>query len=217
MSAFRPSLKDTIPAVLLATAALCQPAGADTTLLNVSYDPTRELYKAVNSAFAATLEGQDRRDGDGQAVPRRLRRAGARGDRRPRRRRGDAGARRRHRRHRRQDRQDPGGLAEARCRTIPRPTPRPSCSSCARAIRKAFTDWSDLAKPASRSSRRIRKPRAARAGTTSPPGATRLKAFGGDEAKTRDFVTGIYRNAPVLDTGARGSTITFAQRVWETC
>jgi len=39
-----------------------------------------------------------------------------------------------------------------------------------------------------------------------------LKKFGGDEAKTRDFVAAIYKNAPVLDTGARGSTITFAQR-----
>jgi sulfate/thiosulfate-binding protein len=29
------------------------PAAADTTLLNVSYDPTRELYKAINEAFAA--------------------------------------------------------------------------------------------------------------------------------------------------------------------
>ncbi len=34
----------------------------------------------------------------------------------------------------------------------------------------------------------------------------------GDEAKAKDFVTGIYRNTSVLDAGARGSTITFAQR-----
>jgi sulfate adenylyltransferase subunit 1/sulfate transport system substrate-binding protein len=39
-----------------------------------------------------------------------------------------------------------------------------------------------------------------------------LEKFGGDEAKTKDFVKAIYKNAPVLDTGARGSTITFAQR-----
>lgn len=39
-----------------------------------------------------------------------------------------------------------------------------------------------------------------------------LKKFGGDEAKTKEFVKAIYKNAPVLDTGARGSTITFAQR-----
>lgn len=38
------------------------------------------------------------------------------------------------------------------------------------------------------------------------------KEFGGDEAQVRDFVGSIFRNVPVLDTGARGSTITFTQR-----
>jgi len=35
---------------------------------------------------------------------------------------------------------------------------------------------------------------------------------GGDEAAARQLVAGIYRNVPVLDTGARGSTMTFVQR-----
>ncbi len=35
---------------------------------------------------------------------------------------------------------------------------------------------------------------------------------GGSEAKAREFVASLYKNVPVLDTGARGSTITFAQR-----
>jgi sulfate/thiosulfate transport system substrate-binding protein len=39
-----------------------------------------------------------------------------------------------------------------------------------------------------------------------------LKASGSDEAKARAFVTDLYRNVPVLDTGARGSTTTFVQR-----
>ena len=34
----------------------------------------------------------------------------------------------------------------------------------------------------------------------------------GDEAKSKEFVAGIYQNVPVLDAGARGSTITFAKR-----
>ena len=34
----------------------------------------------------------------------------------------------------------------------------------------------------------------------------------GDDAKARDFVTRLYRNVPVLDSGARGSTTTFAER-----
>src|SRR5262249_61244570 len=39
-------------AALIATTLAANTALADTTLLNVSYDPTRELYKAVNEAFA---------------------------------------------------------------------------------------------------------------------------------------------------------------------
>jgi len=39
-----------------------------------------------------------------------------------------------------------------------------------------------------------------------------LKRPGGNEAKAQEFVKNIYANAPVLDTGARGSTITFVER-----
>jgi sulfate/thiosulfate-binding protein len=39
-----------------------------------------------------------------------------------------------------------------------------------------------------------------------------LDANGGDEAKAQDYVTELYRRVPVLDSGARGSTTTFAQR-----
>ncbi len=39
-----------------------------------------------------------------------------------------------------------------------------------------------------------------------------LKQPGGSEAKAREFVAALYQNVPVLDTGARGSTITFSQR-----
>jgi sulfate transport system substrate-binding protein len=39
-----------------------------------------------------------------------------------------------------------------------------------------------------------------------------LKRPGGDEAKARDFVTRLFKNVPILDTGARGSTVTFVER-----
>ena len=39
-----------------------------------------------------------------------------------------------------------------------------------------------------------------------------LKKNGTDEARARDFVARLYKNVPVLDTGARGATITFSQR-----
>jgi len=39
-----------------------------------------------------------------------------------------------------------------------------------------------------------------------------LRSSGNDESKARDFVARLFRNAPVLDTGARGATITFTRR-----
>jgi len=38
------------------------------------------------------------------------------------------------------------------------------------------------------------------------------RRFGGDEASVRDYITRLYRNVPVLDTGARGATTTFMER-----
>ncbi len=39
-----------------------------------------------------------------------------------------------------------------------------------------------------------------------------LKKNNGDDAKAREFITRVYRNVPVLDSGARGATVTFAER-----
>jgi sulfate/thiosulfate transport system substrate-binding protein len=39
-----------------------------------------------------------------------------------------------------------------------------------------------------------------------------LRVSKNDEGKAREFLAGLYRNAPVLDTGARGATITFTRR-----
>jgi sulfate/thiosulfate-binding protein len=39
-----------------------------------------------------------------------------------------------------------------------------------------------------------------------------LETFNHDDAKARDFIRQLYKNVPVLDSGARGSTVTFAQR-----
>jgi sulfate/thiosulfate-binding protein len=39
-----------------------------------------------------------------------------------------------------------------------------------------------------------------------------LKRSGGDESKARDFITRLYQNVPVLDSGARGATTTFVER-----
>ncbi len=76
---------------------------------------------------------------------------------------------------------------------------------------KKITDWADLVKPGIS----VITPNPKTSG-----GArwNYLAAWGyglkkyGSEAKAREFVAKLYKNVPVLDTGARGSTTTFAQR-----
>ena len=120
-----------------------RPAWADTTILNVSYDPTRELYKAYDAAFAAywkektgetvTIEqshggsGAQARaviDGlDADVVTLALA--------------GDIDAIAK-------SGKIAGRTGRPACRTTRRPTPRPSCSWCARATRRASrtgTTW----------------------------------------------------------------------------
>ena len=125
----------------------------------------------------------------------------------------DAGARRRHRRDRRDDRQDPGRLAEAPAEqqlALHLDDRLPGAQGQSRRASRTGATWS---RTASRSSRRTRRPPAARAGTISPPGPMRTRQFGGDEAKIKELRRRrSTSNVPVLDTGARGSTTTFAQR-----
>ena len=160
----------------------------DVTLLNVSYDPTRELYQDFNAAFAKHWKaktGDDvtiKQSHGGSGKQARSVIDGLRG------RRGHAGAGLRHRRHRRARQAARRPTGRSACRTTARPTPRPSSSWCARATRRASRTGTTWSSPASRSSRRTRRPRAARAGTTWRPGATRCKQPGGDEAKAEEFV-----------------------------
>ena len=55
---------------------------SDLTILNVSYDPTRELYKEYNEAFVQHWKREDGPDGHGRAVARRVGQAGPAGDQR---------------------------------------------------------------------------------------------------------------------------------------
>ena len=99
--------RDSAPILLILSAALALSAAApappvaaqgEVTLLNVSYDPTRELYQELNAAFAKYWKGKTGQTVDRQAVARRLGQAGALGHRRPRGRRRHAGPGLRHRR-----------------------------------------------------------------------------------------------------------------------
>ncbi len=145
-------------------------AFADTTLLNVSYDPTRELYKEFNDAFAAkwkadtgeTVTIQTSHGGSGKQARAVI--DGLDADVVTLALESDINAivKKSGKINRR--------LARQARRTIPRPTPRRSSSWSARAIPRASRTGAIWSRKASRSSRPTRRPPAARAGTTSPPG-----------------------------------------------
>ena len=186
---------------------------ADTTILNVSYDPTRELYKAIQRGLRRGLEGEDRRDRHHRAVAWRLGHAGARGDRRARRRRRDAGARRpTSTRSPRTAARCQADWRDAAARQSARPTPRPSSSWSARAIPRASRTGAIWSSPASQVITPNPKTSGGARWNYLAAWACADKDFGGDEAKAKDFVADLYPHVPVLDTGARGSTTTFAQR-----
>lgn len=76
---------------------------------------------------------------------------------------------------------------------------------------KGIKDWSDLVKPGVEVI--TPNPKTSGNGRLSFLAAWgHVVLNGGSEEQAREFVTKLYRNAPVLDTGARGSTITFAQK-----
>lgn len=77
---------------------------------------------------------------------------------------------------------------------------------------KGIRDWSDLVKPdISVITPNPKTSGGARWNYLAAWGYA-LKQYGSDDAKARDFVTRLYRNVAVLDSGARGSTTTFAER-----
>jgi len=77
---------------------------------------------------------------------------------------------------------------------------------------KGIKDWDDLVKPGV--SVITPNPKTSGGARWNYLGAWgyALKKSGGDESKAKDFITKLYRNVPVLDSGARGSTTTFVER-----
>lgn len=184
-------------------------AGA-ASLLNVSYDPTRELYKDIDKAFAADWKAKT-----GETVTIQASHGGS-------------GA---------QARAVIDGLKAdvvtlalaADIDAIASKTGRiaadwqtrlpshssPYTSTIVFLVRKGnpkgIKDWDDLAKPGiSVVTPNPKTSGGARWNYLAAWGYGRKT--GGDDAHARDFVARIYKNAPVLDTGARGATISFAQR-----
>ncbi len=186
-------------------------AHADITLLNVSYDPTRELYQDFNAAFAKHWQAKT-----GEKVTIRQSHGGSS----------------------KQARAVIDGLEadvvtlalaydidaiHEKANLIPknwqtrlRHNSSPYTSTIVFLVRKgnpkAIKDWDDLVKPnVSVITPNPKTSGGARWNYLAAWGYA-LKKYGGDEGRARDFVARLYKNVPVLDSGARGSTTTFVQR-----
>jgi len=182
---------------------------ADITLLNVSYDPTRELYQDFNKAFAADWK---KKTGDTVTIQQSH---------------GGSG---------KQARSvidgidadvvtlglayDIDALAEHKllspnwARQFP-DNSTPYTSTIVFLVRKGnpkgIKDWDDLVKPGTSSI--VANPK-----TSGGARWAYLGAYGyalrryHDDGKAREFIKAVYKNVPVLDSGARGATVTFAER-----
>jgi sulfate/thiosulfate-binding protein len=189
--------------------AVCAPAGAQE-LLNVSYDPTRELYQEFNAAFAKRHAAKT-----GKKVTIQQSHGGSS----------------------KQARAVLDGLeadmvtlalaydidAVAEGGLLPRDWQKrlphnssPYTSTIVFLVRKGnpkgIKDWSDLVKPGIQVITPNPKTSGGARWNYLAAWAYALKSPGGSEARAKAFVTALYKNVPVLDSGARGSTTTFVQR-----
>lgn len=185
-------------------------AQAQTTLLNVSYDPTRELYQEFNPAFAKYWKGKS-----GQEVVVKQSHGGSG----------------------KQARSvidgvdadvvtlalagDIDAIAE-KARLLPADWQKrlplastPYTSTIVFLVRKGnpkgIKDWGDLVKPGVAVI--TPNPKTSGGAQWNYLAAWEFaKRTYGSEAKAKEFVSNLYKNVPVLDSGARGSTITFVER-----
>ena len=77
---------------------------------------------------------------------------------------------------------------------------------------KGIKDWGDLVKPGVSVITANPKTSGGARWSYLAAWGWALKQPGGDDAKAQDFVARLFANVPVLDSGARGSTVTFAER-----
>jgi len=197
--------------VLFALLAAASSARADVELLNVSYDPTRELYDDYNALFAKHWKqekGEDvvvHQSHGGSGTQARAVLDGLEAD------------------------VVTLGLAAdvdalfERGQLVPRAwqdkLPNRSCpytSTIVFLVRKGnpkqVRDWNDLVRPGVAVITPNPKTSGGARWNFLAAWGYALRKNGKSEAKARELVSGIYKNAPVLDTGARGSTTTFVER-----
>ena len=198
-------------AALLTTGSLLANAQQAVTLLNVSYDPTRELYVEFNAAFAKYWKaktGQDvtiKQSHGGSGKQARSIIDGLDADVATLALAGDTDALVK----------NGGWLAADWQKKLPHNS-SPYTSTIVLAVRqgnpKGIKDWSDLVKPGvSVITANPKTSGGARWGYLAAYGYA-LKQPGGNDAKAKEFITKLFQQVPVLDSGARGSTVTFAER-----
>jgi sulfate transport system substrate-binding protein len=204
-----------LPFTLLLAGALVTPllgqAPKPVTLLNVSYDPTRELYEDFNAKFAAYWKGKT-----GQDVTIRQSHGGSG----------------------KQARSVIDGLEAdvvtlalaydvdqiaEKGRSLPANwqsrlpnNSAPYTSTIVFLVRKGnpkgIKDWGDLAKPGISVITPNPKTSGGARWNYLAAWAWALRQPGGNDATAKAFVAKLYKNVPVLDAGARGSTTTFVER-----
>ena len=198
-------------AALALFAGAAAPAFADKVLLNVSYDPTREFYKAFNEAFAADWKAKTgevitiNQSHGGSGKQARAVIDGLNADVVTLALAGDID----------QIANKTDKLPKDWATKLPH-NAAPYTSTIVFIVRKgnpkAIKDWGDLAKEGVAVITPNPKTSGGARWNYLAAWAWAAKANGGDEAKVKDYIADLFRNVPVLDTGARGSTTTFAQR-----
>jgi sulfate/thiosulfate-binding protein len=212
MSLRRDFIKLSIGAAVAGGMALSAlPSFAQTVnLLNVSYDPTRELYVEYNQAFAKHWKaktGQDvsvRQSHGGSGKQARSIIDGLEADVATLALAADVDALARN-----------GKLLPADWQKRLPHNSAPYTSTIVFLVKKGnpkgLKDWDDLVKPGVQVITPNPKTSGGARWNYLAAWEFAKRKYGGD-AKAKEFVANLYKNVPVLDTGARGSTITFVQR-----
>ena len=197
-----------LTAALLIAVAL--PAYADVTLLNVSYDPTRELYQAFNAAFAKQYQARTgqkvavRQSHGGSGKQARAVIDGLDADVVTLALAADVNAI-----------ADVGKLLPANWQARLPNNSTPYTSTIVFLVRKGnpkgIRDWGDLVKPGIAVITPNPKTSGGAQWNYLAAWEYGRRAYGSED-KARAFVADLYRHVPVLDSGARGATTTFVER-----
>jgi sulfate transport system substrate-binding protein len=183
----------------------------DFTLLNVSYDPTRELYQEYNAAFAKYWKAKT-----GDSVTVKASHGGSGKQARSVIDGLDADVVTLALAYDIDEIADKAKLLPADWQKRLKHNSTPYTSTYVFLVRKGnpkgIKNWDDLIKPGvSVITANPKTSGGARWGYLAAYGFA-LKQPGGNDAKARDFISKVFANVPVLDSGARGSTVTFAER-----